>query len=333
MFDGITNKGSEYLAKCQVTGEGIKIVKIKIGDGRILDEEDHTTFIDIKSIKKEAKISEKAQIDNALRLVIEFNNEEVETGYFPREIGVYAQDGENEILYWYINEGEETSWMPPSEKTPVNFKYGLNIIATNNETTIINWTGRDLWINKETFEIEMEKKQNKGNVSEEFDTAEKIEKLLKGNSGIASVIYIQDVGTKTYGKGYIDKETGELYMCIVESTESVDVDENFRLATNIANTTVRKILFENLSGTNAKSTLNENISNFDLLIFTFKYSGGAAMTRTMPVIEFREFGFGYDMRGGENADRYYGASINYISDTEVQATGRLSLFKIIGYKF
>ena len=84
------------------------------------------------------------------------------------------------------------------------------------------------------------KKLDKGNVSEEFDTAEKIEKLLKGNSGITDIIYIQDAGTKTYGKGYIDKETGELYMCIVESTDSVDVDSNFMLATNIKNATTQR---------------------------------------------------------------------------------------------
>lgn len=85
-----------------------------------------------------------------------------------------------------------------------------------------------------------DKKFDKGKVSKEFDTAEKIEKLLKGNSGITDVIYIQDAGTKTYEKGYIDKETGELYMCIVESTDSVDVDSNFMLATNIKNATTQR---------------------------------------------------------------------------------------------
>lgn len=160
MFDGITNKGSEYLAKCQATGEGIKLVKVKIGDGKILDEEDPTTFIDIKSIKQEVEILEKSQVEDTLRIVMEFNNEDVEMGYFPREIGIYAQDGEKEILYWYINDGDQTSWMPPAEKAPVRFKYGVNIIVTNNETTIINWTGKGLWIDKETFEKEMNKKQN-----------------------------------------------------------------------------------------------------------------------------------------------------------------------------
>ena len=160
MFDGITNKGSEYLAKCQATGEGIKLVKVKIGDGRLLDSEDPTTFTDIKSIKKEVEVSEKTQIESNLRLVIEFNNEGVTTGYFPREIGIYALDGETEILYWYINDGDQTTWMPPAEKAPVKYKYGVNIMATNNETTLVNWTGKELWVDKEFLNKELEKKQD-----------------------------------------------------------------------------------------------------------------------------------------------------------------------------
>lgn len=160
MFDGITNKGSEYLAKCQATGEGIKLVKVKIGDGRLLGSEDPTTFTDIKSKKKEVEVSEKTQIESNLRLVIEFNNEGVTTGYFPREIGIYALDGETEILYWYINDGDQTTWMPPAEKTPVKYKYGVNIMATNNETTLVNWTGKELWVDKEFLNKELEKKQD-----------------------------------------------------------------------------------------------------------------------------------------------------------------------------
>ena len=160
MFDGITNKGSEYLAKCQATGEGIKLVKVKIGDGRLLDSEDPTTFTDIKSLKKEVEVSEKTQIESNLRLVIEFNNEGVTTGYFPREIGIYALDGETEILYWYINDGDQTTWMPPAEKAPVKYKYGVNIMATNNETTLVNWTGKELWVDKEFLNKELEKKQD-----------------------------------------------------------------------------------------------------------------------------------------------------------------------------
>lgn len=160
MFDGITKRGSEYLAKCQATGEGIKLVKVKIGDGKISDDEDPSTFTNIKAIKQEVEILEKKQIENNLKLTVLFSNEDIETGYFPREIGIYALDGEEEILYWYINEGDEATWMPPASKTPIKFRYYVNIMATNNETTIVNWTGKELWVDKEYLDKELAKKQN-----------------------------------------------------------------------------------------------------------------------------------------------------------------------------
>ena len=160
MFDGITKRGSEYLAKCQATGEGIKLVKVKIGDGKISDDEDPSTFTNIKAIKQEVEILEKKQIENNLKLTVLFSNEDIETGYFPREIGIYALDEEEEILYWYINEGDEATWMPPASKTPIKFRYYVNIMATNNETTIVNWTGKELWVDKEYLDKELAKKQN-----------------------------------------------------------------------------------------------------------------------------------------------------------------------------
>ena len=160
MFDGIIKRGSEYLAKCQATGEGIKLVKVKIGDGKISDDEDPSTFTNIKAIKQEVEILEKKQIENNLKLTVLFSNEDIETGYFPREIGIYALDGEEEILYWYINEGDEATWMPPASKTPIKFRYYVNIMATNNETTIVTWTGKELWVDKEYLDKELAKKQN-----------------------------------------------------------------------------------------------------------------------------------------------------------------------------
>lgn len=59
-------------------------------------------------------------------------------------------------------------------------------------------------------------------------------KLFLGNSGISSVIYIQDAGEKTAGNGYVDKTTGQLYLCKTTNLDT-SVTSNFVLATNIEN--------------------------------------------------------------------------------------------------
>lgn len=59
-------------------------------------------------------------------------------------------------------------------------------------------------------------------------------RLFLGNSGISKVVYIQDEGTKTQGQGYVDKTTGQLYLCKATNSDT-SVTDKFLLATNIEN--------------------------------------------------------------------------------------------------
>lgn len=70
-------------------------------------------------------------------------------------------------------------------------------------------------------------------------------RLFLGNSGISKVVYIQDEGTKTQGQGYIDKSTGQLYLCKVTTTDT-SVTDKFLLATNIENRDRISIIEERL---------------------------------------------------------------------------------------
>ena len=160
-FEGLTNKGREYMAKCLAENKPITFVKVKIGNGSLEDNENPETFTDIKSLKKEVDICEKTQIEDAVRLLIQIDNKGIKEGYFPREIGIYVQDGGQELLYWYINDGTEASWLPSEDRSPVKFKYFINLMATNLDTVIVNWTGTELWVDREFLGKEMAKKVDK----------------------------------------------------------------------------------------------------------------------------------------------------------------------------
>lgn len=274
MFDGITKRGSEYLAKCQATGEGIKLVKVKIGDGKISDDEDPSTFTNIKAIKQEVEILEKKQIENNLKLTVLFSNEDIETGYFPREIGIYALDGEEEILYWYINEGDEATWMPPASKTPIKFRYYVNIMATNNETTIVNWTGKELWVDKEYLDKELAEKQNLH--ENRLLTAAKIvweainelftNKLDKGGyTGTAQNLLteISKIASKTIlgriiiGKGLTVDSSGRT--SIVSKNDGIIVNDN-DIQLNVVDNLITDSTTKALSGKQGK-ILNETKQN------------------------------------------------------------------------
>lgn len=86
------------------------------------------------------------------------------------------------------------------------------------------------YVNNQTFE----RRWNTDNWSEWAEILNNDSKLFLGTSGISSVTYIQDAGEKTAGNGYVDKTTGQLYLCKTTTTDT-SVTDKFLLATNIEN--------------------------------------------------------------------------------------------------
>lgn len=107
-----------------------------------------------------------------------------------------------------------------------------------------------------------------------------------GNSGISSVIFIQDTGAKTRNNGYLDKVTKKLYICSpkdpsVNSVNDTTITKNFRLATNIENAkepitimkfTRKELPREQLITIIADNEIN-NYSRFDEIEFVVDYDG------------------------------------------------------------
>lgn len=91
-----------------------------------------------------------------------------------------------------------------------------------------------------------------------------------GNSGVSKIIYIQDAGKKTAGNGYIDKTTGQLYLCKTTNSDT-SVTSNFVLATNIEIAKrqhfTKTILFDKPTGYGKGDiTLSDNWENYDEFI-------------------------------------------------------------------
>ena len=238
MFEGLTNKGKEYMAKCLAENKPVSFAKVKIGNGTINPGENPETFIDIKSIKKEVSIVDKTQIGDTAKLTVQLDNTGVLEGYFSREIGIYVQDGGQELLYWYINDGSESSWLPPASKSPVKFKYHINLMVTNLETVIVNWSGKELWVDREYLGKELDKKLTNGNLPSIITNAETIFKALQANTGIKfdeNLLYLNDAGTKKKGFCYLDKLADGIFECIQETTTTVNNATYFKNFSNKEN--------------------------------------------------------------------------------------------------
>ena len=158
MFNGLTNIGKEYIAKCLAENKPITFTKVKIGDGLLDLDENAELLTDVKSLKKEVEILDKTQEGELTTLTILLDNSDIEVGYYPREIGIYVTDEGVEKLYWYINDELETQWLCAANKYPIKFKQIINLMTTNLESVIVNWSGKDLFVDREFVEEKIKEK-------------------------------------------------------------------------------------------------------------------------------------------------------------------------------
>ena len=168
-FNGITKKGREYLAKIQAENKPINFAKIKIGDGRLDNYDNPAELEHLINQKVEKGILTLNQEHDTVILTTNIDNVSLRTGYYPREIGVFVNDNGQEIMYYYMNDGDETSWIPPETDGPFKIELKLNLIASNAQSIIVEGSGKDLYITKEFLKTNYTQKGGYTGTAQEID--------------------------------------------------------------------------------------------------------------------------------------------------------------------
>ncbi len=168
-FNGITKKGREYLAKIQAENKPINFSKIKIGDGRLDNYDNPAELEHLINQKVDKGILTLNQEHDTVILTTNIDNVSLRTGYYPREIGVFVNDNGQEIMYYYMNDGDETSWIPPETDGPFKIELKLNLIASNAQSIIVQDSGRELYITKEFLETNYTQKGGYIGTAQEID--------------------------------------------------------------------------------------------------------------------------------------------------------------------
>jgi len=168
-FNGITKKGREYLAKIQAENKPINFAKIKIGDGRLDNYDNPAELEHLINQKVEKGILTLNQEHDTVILTTNIDNVSLRTGYYPREIGVFVNDNGQEIMYYYMNDGDETSWIPPETDGPFKIELKLNLIASNAQSIIVEGAGKELYITKEFLETNYTQKGGYVGTAQEID--------------------------------------------------------------------------------------------------------------------------------------------------------------------
>lgn len=214
-FSGLTKKGRVYLAKCQAASTPIQFTKIKFGDGKLTDNENPADLTDIKNIKVEKSILSKEPKGDAVVLTTIIDNVSLGQGYFPRETGIYVLDEGIEILYFYMNDGDETSWIPPEADGPHRMEIKINLISSNTGSVIVHNDGKDLYITKEYLEANYTQKG-------EYDgTAQSIEDRVVAAVGKEDGKF--PLTESVAGNIYYFPGNKKFYYCLKSQTSRVSV--------------------------------------------------------------------------------------------------------------
>ena len=151
-FRGLTKKGADYLATRLANELAVEFLKVEIGDGAIISGQNPKNQTSLISYKKDVRILKKEQENNAINLTIQITNDDITQGFYLKEIGIYVNDStSNGCLYWYCNE-DNAQYIPAKTDSVIAFEIDIRMEVTNSDTTIINWSGKNTWINKEYLE-------------------------------------------------------------------------------------------------------------------------------------------------------------------------------------
>lgn len=137
----LTNAGINMIAESQVSGTALIFTNLKMGDGKLSDGEDIKALTAVKNPLLTALVSSYInQGDGQIKARYVVSNSGLTTGFFAREIGIYAKLGTNgaEQLYAYTNAGNLSDYIP-DKSTPVDEQIiDIYIVVSNaNGVTVV----------------------------------------------------------------------------------------------------------------------------------------------------------------------------------------------------
>lgn len=138
----LTNYGRELIARSQATGKKLQYIKLVTGDGQ-LDNQNIDTMTSVLAPKLECPFTSNGEfvVDGQFRIEFAVGNSTVNSGFFARELGVYANlEGESDSaakLIAYSNGGNYASYIP-SKETPINSKvFSLDVVIGNSTNVTV----------------------------------------------------------------------------------------------------------------------------------------------------------------------------------------------------
>ena len=149
----VTNIGKEMIAKSQ-NGQTLTFTRVALGDGLIDDDDDILSFTKVKNERLSANIAKWVDKQNGqFQIQFRISNQEVEIGFWQREIGIMAKiDGGEEQLYAYATSGNGADFLY-DKTTPIDERIvNIDFVIGNAENVQVIVNGSIIYATIEDLE-------------------------------------------------------------------------------------------------------------------------------------------------------------------------------------
>ena len=149
----VTNIGKEMIAKSQ-NGQTLTFTRVALGDGLIDDDDDILSFTKVKNERLSANIAKWVDKQNGqFQIQFRVSNQEVEIGFWQREIGIMAKiDGGEEQLYAYATSGNGADFLY-DKTTPIDERIvNIDFVIGNAENVQVIVNGSIIYATIEDLE-------------------------------------------------------------------------------------------------------------------------------------------------------------------------------------
>ena len=121
----ITQTGKKLLAELVATRQELNITRVMVGKGELPQGHSPEQFADLIEPVTQATSTIPVVKNGVISFIVEYRNDlngGLQEGFWLKEFGVFAQDGENEILLYYASLGEYPQYVEAYENGKVNIK-------------------------------------------------------------------------------------------------------------------------------------------------------------------------------------------------------------------
>ncbi len=202
----ITQAGKKLLAELVATRQELNITRVMVGKGELPQGQSPEQFVDLIEPVTQATSTIPVVKNGVISFIVEYRNDlngGLQEGFWLKEFGVFARDGEKEILLYYASLGEYPQYVEAYENGKVNIKkYPVAIVVADGLKDAVNVTEGVLAENENGIFAELDKKADKETIQQKLDTkadAEIIQQALEQKANT------QEVQTALEQKA--DKET------------------------------------------------------------------------------------------------------------------------------